>query len=195
MARKDQKQRSEMVRQAILDTALEIGMKEGFEALSVRRISSTMGYSTGVVYHHFRDKQEIIDAIEVSQMKVMREKIASLLDESENVVENMTAVFHEIMLLALNEPEKYNLIVLRKYSRNVAGSPEWIPYISEELKKGMETGLIRPMDPDKVSFSIWSSFVGFNLMISRQRNMTPSEAEEFYLTQLDIVLKGVLNHA
>jgi AcrR family transcriptional regulator len=194
MTRKDQKKRGEVVRQTILATALQIGLKEGCEALSVRKISKAMGYSTGVVYHHFRDKQEIIDAIEASQTENMRQRIASLLDSSKSIVENMAAAFHEVMLLALHEPEKYNLIVLHKYSRKTISRPQWIPYLSRELKKGMETGLIRPMDPDKMAFTIWSSFLGFNLTISRQTNLTLAQAEKFYQTQLDIILKGALNH-
>ncbi|NLG25674.1 MAG: TetR/AcrR family transcriptional regulator [Clostridiales bacterium] len=194
MAREDQRQRSEAVRRAIVDTALEIGMEEGFEALSVRKIINRMRYSTGVVYHHFRDKQEIIDAIEAAETERMREKIAGLLDDSKGIVENMTAVFHEIMLLALNEPEKYNLIVLHKYSRGARGRPRWIGYIGEGLQKGMQAGIIRRMDAEKAAFAIWSSFLGFNLMISRHTDLAPAEAEALFQTQLQMILRGILHH-
>lgn len=194
MAREEQKQRSEMVRQAILDTALEIGMEEGFEELSVRKIINRMGYSTGVIYHHFRDKQEIIDAVEVSQTELMQEKIGLILDDSKNITENMAAVFHEIMLLAFYEPERYNLIVLHKYSRKKQGNPQWFSHISDGLKKGIQEGMIRQMDADKAAFSIWSSFLGFNLMISRRTNLTLEEAEALYQMQLQIILKGILDY-
>lgn len=194
MASKDQKQRSELVRQAILDTALEIGMKEGFEALSVRKIISKMRYSTGVVYHHFQDKQEIIDAIEASEMARMRDKISGILDESKDIAQNMAAVFHEIMLLAFHEPERYNLIVLHKYSRRTESRPQWIEYIGKGLEKGMREGVIRGMDAERAAFSIWSSFLGFNLMLSRQSGLAQEEAEALFQTQLEIVLKGVLHH-
>jgi len=58
-----QEKRSEKLKQQILDTALEIGLQEGFEALSIRKITKKMQYSTGIIYHHFKNKQEIIDAI------------------------------------------------------------------------------------------------------------------------------------
>ena len=44
MAREDQKMRSEQVRQAILDTALKMGMGEGFDELSIRKIIKEMNY-------------------------------------------------------------------------------------------------------------------------------------------------------
>jgi AcrR family transcriptional regulator len=194
MASEDQKQRSEMVRQAILDTAMEIGLREGFEALSIRKIINRMRYSTGVVYHYFKDKQEIIDAIDAAEAEKMRSIISALLDDTRDIIYNMTAVFHRILLLALEEPEKYNLIVLHKYSRRSESRPEWISYISGSLKKTMQTGLVRDMDPDRAALSIWSSFLGFNLTISRYSDLTIEEAEALFQVQLQIILKGVLNH-
>lgn len=192
MAREDQRMRSDNVRQAILDTALEIGLEEGFEALSVRKIISRMNYSTGVVYHHFEDKQEIIDAIEDSETKQFYGEISGIMDDSADTVENMIAVFRRATQLALDEPEKYNLIVLHKYSRRKSGNSPWIAHISERLKRDMDTGRLRAMDPDKAAFSIWSSFLGFNLMISRMEGITAQQAQAMFDVQTEIIFKGVI---
>ena len=192
MAREEQKMRSDSVRQAILDTALEIGMKEGFEELSIRKIINQMRYSTGVVYHHFKDKQEIIDAIEAAETKWLQGQIMELLDESKDVAAEIETVFKRILKLAFEEPEKYNLIVLHKYSRRKSEQPGWITHLSKRLQEGMDKGLIKEMDTEKAAFAIWSSFLGFHLMISRQRELTMEEAEEMFKVQLNIILKGVL---
>ncbi len=194
MARKEQKMRSEVVRQTILDTALEIGIKEGFEAVSIRKIIEKMKYSTGVVYHHFKDKQEIIDAIEEAETEWLRSQILERLDDKKDVITNMKTVFHRILILAFEEPEKYNLIVLHKYGRRKTGQPEWISHISHNLKKGMEAGLMKEMDSEKAAFSIWSSFLGFNLMISRHMDLTIEQAEELFQVQFNIILGGILNY-
>lgn len=194
MAREEQKMRSEMIRQAILDTALEIGIREGFEEVSIRKIIKKMKYSTGVVYHHFKDKQEIIDAIELTETEWLRTQITELLDSKKDILSEMETVFHRIMKLAFEEPEKYNLIVLHKYSRRNPGQSEWINYLGEKLKKGMEAGLIKEIDSEKAAFSIWSSFLGFNLMISRHTDLTMVQAEEMFRVQFDIILKGVLSN-
>ncbi|PKM72052.1 MAG: hypothetical protein CVU91_11210 [Firmicutes bacterium HGW-Firmicutes-16] len=194
MGREDQKMRSDGVRQAILDTALEIGLQEGFEAISVRKIINKMKYSTGVVYHYFADKQEIIDALEESETEKFRGIVSSLLDESKDSAHNVTTVFHRIMRLALEEPEKYNLIVMHKYARNNPSPPMWLSFMAENLKRDMETGIVRELNAEKAAFSIWSSFVGFNLMISRLPNLSEDEAEHMFKTQSDIILKGIINH-
>lgn len=194
MAREDQKQRSDGVRQAILDTALEIGLSDGFESISVRKIINKMKYSTGVVYHYFNDKQEIIDALEASETEWLSGAIKELLDDEKDSAYNIVTVFHMIMKLALDQPEKYNLIVLHKYSRHNPSPPILISYLSENLKRDMQVGRVRQLDADKAAFSIWSSFIGFILMISRMTNLSAEDAEKMFNVQSDIILKGVLIH-
>lgn len=194
MAREEQKLRSDSVRQAILDSALEIGLKEGFEAVSVRKLSNKIKYSTGVVYHYFNDRQEIIDALEASETARFRGLVTELADDSRDSAYNVTTVFHRVMRLALEEPEKYNLIVLHKYSRHFPETPLWLSHLSVTLKRDMDAGLVRRMDAEKAAFSIWSSFVGFNLMISRLPEVSTEEAEKLFEIQKNIILKGILNN-
>lgn len=194
MAREEQKLRSDSVRQAILDSALEIGLKEGFEAVSVRKIINKIKYSTGVVYHYFKDKQEIIDALEASETARFRELVTELADNSRDSAYNVSTVFHRVMRLALEEPEKYNLIVLHKYSRHVPETPLWLSHLSVTLKRDMDAGTVKRMDTEKAAFSIWSSFVGFNLMISRLPGLKAEEAENMFEIQKNIILKGILNN-
>jgi AcrR family transcriptional regulator len=191
VARDEQKERSEKVRQAILDTAMEMGLKEGFDEVSIRKITQKMKYSTGVVYHHFKERQEIIDAIEQAQTARLNGIISAVQDASKNVLENMEATFHRVTLLAYEEPELYNLIVLRKYSRKASEKPRWLSFLSGLLKAGMDAGLIREMDPNKAAFSVWSSFLGFNLMVSRLQALSPEEVEVMFRTQFDVLLRGI----
>ena len=55
----------------------------------------------------------------------------------------------------------------------------------------MDAGLIREMDPDKAAFSVWSSFLGFNLMVSRLQTLPLEEVEDMFRTQFDVLLRGI----
>jgi len=191
VARDEQKERSEKVRQAILDTALEMGLREGFDEVSIRKITQKMKYSTGVVYHHFKERQEIIDAIEQAETLRLNALISATQDDTKDVLENMEVTFYRVTRLAYEQPELYNLIVLRKYRRKAAEKPRWIGFLSGQLKAGMDSGLIREMDPDRAAFSVWSSFLGFNLMISRLPALPPGEVEAMFRTQFDVLLRGI----
>ena len=192
MTREDQKSRSDAVRKVILDTALEIGLNEGFEAVSIRKIIGKMNYSTGVIYHYFKDKQEIIDAIEEAETAWLGGEIRRLITDDMDAVTNMRTAFLRAMQLAFEEPEKYNLIVLHKYSRENSSSTPWIDYLARNIQRDMELGKLRMMEPKKAAFAIWSSFLGFNLTISRQKGLTKDEAQALFDTQMDIVLNGIM---
>jgi AcrR family transcriptional regulator len=50
-------------RELIVDTAVSIIDAEGTEALSMRRLASALGVRSPSIYHHFRNKDEILGAL------------------------------------------------------------------------------------------------------------------------------------
>ena len=64
MGRDRQQRKNAETRNAILDAAIAIGLEEGFDELSIRKITDKLGYSAAIVYHYFKDKQEILDTIQ-----------------------------------------------------------------------------------------------------------------------------------
>ena len=192
MGREGQSKRSERIKQEILDTAMEIGIEEGFEALTVRKISDRMDYTTGVIYHHFKDKQEIIDEIQKNANLEMKERILAVLKPNGGFIENTTGVFHSIMELAINERERYNLIVLDKYSsnRNEENS-QFLQLLEANIEKGIELGEIKKIDVKKTALCIWSSFLGFNLIMSKTKSITMEEAEELFKVQTSLIFGGL----
>lgn len=59
-------------REQILETALRIADRDGFEGLTMRRLASELGVSAPIVYRHFEDKASIIDAIVQSRVEKHR---------------------------------------------------------------------------------------------------------------------------
>jgi AcrR family transcriptional regulator len=47
----------------ILDVAIDLISKEGFDAVSIREIAKTVGIRESSIYNHFRSKDEILDTI------------------------------------------------------------------------------------------------------------------------------------
>ena len=56
--RKEQAQKTDT---AILNAALELMRKDGFDAVTVRDICTRAGITTGAFYHHFKSKEELFD--------------------------------------------------------------------------------------------------------------------------------------
>ena len=59
----DQEEKSERSRAQILEAALDLFSRQGYRGTSIRDISKEAGVSTGSVYHHFNDKEELFDTL------------------------------------------------------------------------------------------------------------------------------------
>lgn len=195
LSRENQKTRSEAIRAEIIDNALDIAVSEGFEALSVRKLAERMKYSTGVVYYHFKDKDEIIGAIQARQIAYLRDKIENVVSGEKSLAENIRSAFYEAFQLAVNEPLKYNLVVTSLQSRRVSAfSPQknaLLVMLAELLRNASDSGELAISNPDAAAFAVWSSFGGFHLRIS-QMDISPAEAENLFDTQVNIILYGLL---
>lgn len=53
----------EEVRRKILDAARELFMAEGYERVTMRRIAEAIEYSPTTIYNHFRDKDDLVNAL------------------------------------------------------------------------------------------------------------------------------------
>lgn len=59
----EQQLHSEQVRERILDAAEQLFHQYGYKKVSVREIASAAGVTTGALYYHFKDKEQILSAM------------------------------------------------------------------------------------------------------------------------------------
>ena len=50
-------------KEKILNTALRLFARDGYEAVSVRHISEELGMTKGALYRHYKNKRDIFDSI------------------------------------------------------------------------------------------------------------------------------------
>src|SRR3954470_13943056 len=61
MASIDRRERERLeTRTRIMDAARELFAREGYDAVSMRRIADAIEYSPTAIYVHFRDKQDLL---------------------------------------------------------------------------------------------------------------------------------------
>ncbi len=75
-------------KERILDTAERLFADHGFEATSIRDITSAAGVNLGAINYHFKTKQELIAAVFIRRVGPMNERRLALLDEIEQTAGN-----------------------------------------------------------------------------------------------------------
>lgn len=128
-----ERERDEM-RSLILNAADEVIAEEGIDSLSVRKIAARIEYSPSIIYHYFKDKDDIVDHL----MGRVYQKIVralSLAQTSEGSPEQrLKEMSRNYIELALKMPDEYMNIMLNP-------SPRILEYTSVLFK---EASLKRP---------------------------------------------------
>lgn len=71
--------KSRQVRERILGVSRDLFIEQGYSATTIRQILSASGFTTGTVYHFFRDKEDILYHLAENHLEETHELVYSLL--------------------------------------------------------------------------------------------------------------------
>lgn len=193
MSRERQIKKNEQIRKAILDTAIAIGLEEGFEELSIRKITDKLGYSSGIIYHYFKDKQEILSTIHTQTSMELKDAVVSCINEERTFVENTRLVFNMVSEAFAYEPHMFKLILLNRFSHNNQSVRVWIDMIKQCVELGIKSGELRNIDTDITAYILLNSFLVSQMVINERETVDKDVIKHIFDTELDIILNGLLN--
>jgi AcrR family transcriptional regulator len=100
----------EQTRAGILQTAKEIARREGWQAVSIRKIADAIEYSAPVVYDYFDSKDRLLDEIRNEGFRHLREEYERLV----KLYRDPEKLLYEISLIqwqfAMQHPELYQVM-------------------------------------------------------------------------------------
>ncbi len=192
MGRERQQQKNEEIRTAILEAATEIGLEEGFEELSIRKITDKIGYSAAIVYHYFKDKQEILDTIHNQTSMELMKAVTACIKPERSFSDNCKVVFKLIGEISAYQSDMFKLILLNKYSYKSESIQPWIDMIKQCVDYGISRGELKEIDSDIVSHILLDSFMVSQMIITEKDDIDSKKIEKIFLVELDIILNGII---
>ena len=163
-------QRSEETRTRIMDSAIKLFSRRGFNKASVANICEEAGLSKGAFYHHFESKQALFlalldawlqaidNAIEASKDKTAPETFVQMTEAFpyffETAVEGLP-MFLEFWLQASRDK--------KIWEASIAPYRQYHKYFTSLIKKGIEEGSFVDVDPELASRMIVSTAMGLFL--------------------------------
>ncbi|WP_026793325.1 TetR-like C-terminal domain-containing protein [Pleomorphomonas oryzae] len=93
--------------QRIVAAARAIAEREGWEAVTVRRLAEEIEYSQPVLYSHFENRTAIVAAVAVEGFKEIGEVLRSAADKAGGPAEAVDAVARAYLDFALGHPALY----------------------------------------------------------------------------------------
>lgn len=152
------KDKSQAMREKILNTATQLFIQKGSEKTSMQDIAQTAGISKGAIYHHFKSKDEIVFAVIRSRQELMEEEMKQWLKATENLtgreqlqtilksnLESQTARATDDIVGEYEKDAGFILTIMRDNLRIGA------PLVSDIIKKGMADGSLQPQYPEEAA--------------------------------------------
>jgi len=144
-------------RRAILDATESLLLEAGYEGFSMRRLVERCGYTAPTIYHHFRDKEGLIDAL-------LEERFAVLVRRLRRVRSNgdpegyLRAVGRALVRFGLRNPTHYQLLSIQR-ARDSAPPPsleEAREHLEQVWMELWEAGRLRAGDVASAAQSFWA---------------------------------------
>ncbi|MBS0196633.1 MAG: TetR/AcrR family transcriptional regulator [Planctomycetes bacterium] len=101
-------------RERILAAARALFVKEGFEAVSMRKIAAAIEYTPAAIYTHFKDKTELLMALGDSDFGLMRDSMRDV-EKIADPVERLRACGRAYIRFALEHPHHYRLMFMTSW--------------------------------------------------------------------------------
>lgn len=183
-------------KEIILETMLRIIAKQGIHATPMSQIARESGVATGTIYHHFKSKEDILNALYLNLKEDFGRLLANTMNEKLSYKEQYFFTCKALFNYYVDNPLKF------VFAENVAKSP----LISEEVKKkgkifyqpvldflkdGINRGILGKANIDLISSIVFGNIISIvQLHVTKELEITESILQD----AIAISWRGLIKH-
>ena len=184
-------------RDDILATFVRHVAERGYEQVSMADIAGELGMAQGTIVYHFGSKAQLLRELEETYMRRRIADLKLIWEQLPAPEERVTALIYATVLLQVVDRDA--TIATQREVVQLADDPELLQIrgmrgeltgmLAAELRRGSETGVFRPVDPDVVTLQIFGSVQWMWTWFDSSGRRT---VEEVAATYVDVFLGGLL---
>jgi len=196
----------EQTKSRILDAAREMFVQDGLEAVTMREIAKRIEYTPTAIYHHFRDKQALIEELCLLDFRGLGQAFQKI-GRIEDPMERLRRIGLAYIDYALEHPSHYRFMFmtpkpgLPASSFGVSdGEPESHAYgvLRATVAEGIAAGRFRPefTDADELAQVLWAGVHGIvSLHVvkgGKGDHIAWRDPRETGRAMLDVMMRGII---
>lgn len=173
---KERKEREKFaLKRRVLDAAMKLFLEEGFENVTIRKISHDIEYSPSSIYVHFKDKNDIFyHLFEEGFQKLFaaQQERAPTSDPLEQLHQHGKIYFD----FALKYPEYYDLMFImrqptrhRSHDEVTQSTSRMVDLLREDVQACLTRTGNHEADAHATALTIWTSWHGLAALLVRRR--------------------------
>lgn len=162
--------------EAIMDAAREMFVRDGYEAVTLRKIALAIQYSPGTIYQYFKDKRTLVQAIIRKDALDLRARMVDCL-EGDDPVEQISELARRYAQWGISHPNHYRLTTVpppawseeskEVHSReNTPLELEALSVLTALVTEAIRRGMFKEKfeDPALVAATLWAGIHGMVLL-------------------------------
>lgn len=169
-------------RHLITTTARALAEREGWEAVTTRRLSTEIEYSQPVLYKHFASMEDIVDAVAVEGFGELADALAAARDDDGPPEETLSRVAHAFSRFAADNPALYDAMFTRATRLRFAApdTPAPLRAAFAALRAAVDT-VAGDEDVDTLTEVVWAALHGLTTLARSDRLRPGYESERIRL--------------
>jgi AcrR family transcriptional regulator len=181
-----QQESQDALRRTVLDTASELLVEEGPQALTMRKLAGALGCSTTVLYTMFGGKDGIADALFLEGFARLRRRLEAVPSDLPPM-ERLRGIGQAYRENALAERPYYGVMfeqALPGYQpspESLALSRTSLAVLTETVEACIAAGLLRAADPIEVTEVLWAAVHGAVSLELAGKFADPELAEQRFI--------------
>jgi len=202
LSRERQLRRQEEIRNIILDVARNIISREGIKGLSIRKITNAIDYSPGIIYHYFKDKNEIIESIVREGYERILALIRSVKRNEKEPEKEIKEAFTNYIKAALASPEEYKAFMLNGdtsvlnttgiLKKGISKKSRTLQLLCDNIQRGINQGRYAPCDPELTAQIIWTSTFGLIIKLIIEKDISQEQVNRLIDQHFNVLFNGII---
>jgi AcrR family transcriptional regulator len=192
--------RKELVRERLLEKAAELFCASGFSNTSINDIADSLSLSRSSVYHYFRNKEEIVNALFIDEYTRRSQEILELFERKGlTALERLRLAVEGAIAQRLRGGSRFLVFdrlesevpedLRKSYNR---GRRQILDLYTRLISDGIRTKEFRAIDPQMAAFAIIGMSNWTALWYSPQGRLNPKEIAEVLV---NIFINGIARPA
>lgn len=190
-------------RQAILDAARELFVTDGVEATTMRAIAAKIGYTPTAIYHHFRDKDALLEELCLADFGALGQAMTRI-GRIEDPAERLTRMGMAYTDFAIDNPSQYRFMFMTVHGHpsiedRFTPDQDAYAFLLTTVEEGIAKGIFRPemTDGPEIAQMFWGSIHGvISLWFTHcdDPNIVLRNPRETVRTMCTTLLRGALRN-
>jgi len=180
----------------ILNAAIALFEREGYEKFSLRQVAEAVGYSPTAIYHHFTDKDELLYHVALDGYAVFGRYLQAGYDTGATSRDRLHASGLAYVRFGLSHPVQYRLMFMQRGDFFHRPRPPAYADVLDSLfilrrivQEGLDSGEFRPRPPEDLTSLLWASVHGLVSLALATRFFEHTDVVALYERHMEVLFQ------